>query len=66
MITNEQLDATYHQMIAEHAQIMAEEDKTIETIDDFEWDYDRFNQRMIELYPEANHITKYHIKRRAR
>ena len=57
MITNEQLDAAYDQFLAEHAQIIEEEDKTIETIDDFEWDYDRFNQRMIGLYPEVNHNT---------
>ena len=69
MITNEQLDATYHQMIAEQARILEEEDKTIETINDFEWDYQQFNKRMIELYPSSyianywllvkDYITKY-------
>tara|TARA_B100001123_G_C15142615_1_gene960166 strand:+ start:796 stop:996 length:201 start_codon:yes stop_codon:yes gene_type:complete len=66
MITKEQLDATYHQFLTEHAQLLEEEDKTIETINGFEWDYKQFNNRMIELYPEANHITKYYIKRRTR
>ena len=56
MITNEQLDATYHQMIVAL--------DIFETIDDFEWGYKQFNKRMIELYPELNPVQTFDISSR--
>ena len=66
MITKQQSDAAYDHFLAEHAQIIAEEDKTMEVISNFEWDYDKFNNRMIELYPEIAPILKYYVKRRTK
>lgn len=65
MLTIRHKDA-YRELIADADKAIHEHNKTVDTINDFEWDYDRFNQRMVDLYPEANHITKYYIKRRAR
>ena len=64
MITKQQSDAAYDHFLAEHAQIIEEEDKTMEVIEDFEWGYDRFNQRMIDLYPTAYPVKTFDISSR--
>ena len=53
MITNDQLDAAYHQMIADTETEIDDNDKTLQAIEDLGWDYNRFNQSMYQSYPDT-------------
>tara|TARA_R100000808_G_scaffold6436_1_gene19122 strand:- start:588 stop:812 length:225 start_codon:yes stop_codon:yes gene_type:complete len=63
MLTIRHKDA-YRELIADADKAIHQHNKTVDTINDFEWGYDRFNQRMIDLYPTAYPVKTFDISSR--